>query len=225
VFEIGIDLEGTTTNNIRTLNGCILNTLSLSASINDTVNCTADITYGKENAPSTNYAVGNNPAETSAPFTFAHGTLALRTADGTETIAELQEADVNVTQNTDLLYKLGSNQATNSYKRVLDITGRFRASWLNTDKLLAVINQQAGSGHKETWGDAYAGGGTDVELNLTFDNAATAYASPHVSLCPDPACWFITAKSLSVLSHDALNLPVISRTLLYELVAWFDPNL
>jgi hypothetical protein len=27
--------------------------------------------------------------------------------------------------------------------------------------------------HKETWGDAYAGGGSDAEFNLTFDNAAT----------------------------------------------------
>ena len=204
--EIGIDLEGTTTNNIRTLNGCILNTLSLSAAINDTVNCTADITYGKEDAPSTNYAVGNNPAETSAPFTFAHGTLALRTADGTDTIAELQEADVNFTQNTDLLYKLGQNQATSSYKRVLDITGRFRASWLNTDKLLAVINQQAGSGHKETWGDAYAGGGTDVELNLTFDNAATGKAL------------VITLNGLSFADHSVTGLEPVEP--IFEELNW-----
>ena len=204
--EIGVDLEGTTTNNIRTLNGCILNTLSLSAAINDTVNCTADITYGKEDAPSTNYAVGNNPAETSAPFTFAHGTLALRTADGTDTIAELQEADVNFTQNTDLLYKLGSNQATSSYKRVLDITGRFRASWLNTDKLLAVINQQAGSGHKETWGDAYAGGGTDVELNLTFDNAATGKAL------------VITLNGLSFADHSVTGLEPVEP--IFEELNW-----
>ena len=204
--EIGIDLEGTTTNNIRTLNGCILNTLSLSAAINDTVNCTADITYGKEDAPSTNYAVGNNPAETSAPFTFAHGTLALRTSDGAETIAALQEADVNFTQNTDLLYKLGSNQATSSYKRVLDITGRFRASWLNTDKLLAVINQQAGSGHKETWGDAYAGGGTDVELNLTFDNAATGKAL------------VITLNGLSFADHSVTGLEPVEP--IFEELNW-----
>ncbi len=204
--EIGVDLEGTTTNNIRTLNGCILNTLSLSAAINDTVNCTADITYGQEAAPSTTYAVGNNPAETSAPFTFAHGTLALRTADGTENIAELQEADINFTQNTDLLYKLGQNKATNSYKRVLDITGRFRASWLNTDKLLAVINQQAGSGHKETWGDAYAGGGTDVELNLTFDNAASGKSL------------VITLNGLSFADHSVTGLEPVEP--IFEELNW-----
>jgi len=204
--EIGVDLEGETSNQVRTLKGCILNTLSISAAINDTVNCTADITYGAEDAPSENYAASNVAAETSSPFTFAHGTLALRTADGTDPIAELQEADVNFTQNTDLLYKLGQNQATNSYKRVLDITGRFKASWKNKDKLLAVINQQAGSGHKETWGDAYAGGGTDVELNLTFDNPASGKAL------------VITLNGLSFADHSITGLEPVEP--IFEELTW-----
>ena len=204
--EIGVDLEGEASAEVRTLNGCILNTLSISAAINDTVNCTADIVYGKESAPSVNFAAGNAPTENSAPFTFAHGTLALRTASGTENIAELQEADINFTQNTDLLYKLGQNQATNSYKRVLDITGRFRASWQNKDKLLAVINQQAGAGHKETWGDAYAGGGSDVELNLTFDNAATGKSV------------VITLNGLSFADHSVTGLEPVEP--IFEELNW-----
>ena len=202
--EIGFDLE-TGNVDVRTLKGCVLNTLSIAAAVNDTVNCTADITYGVEDAPSASF--GTAVTETSKPFTFAHGTLSLRNSSGVgEAIAELQEADVNFTQNTDLLYKLGQNQATSSYKRVLDITGRFRASWLNTDKLLAVINQQAGSGHKETWGDAYAGGGTDVELNLTFDNAATGKAL------------VITLNGLSFADHSVTGLEPVEP--IFEELNW-----
>ena len=109
--------------------------------------------------------------ELSKPFTFAHGTVNLRTASGTEVIAELQEADVNWTQNSDLLYTLGDNQAATAIKRVLEITGRIRASWKDNNKVNALINQMKTGGgvtHKETWGDAYAGGGSDVEFKLTF---------------------------------------------------------
>tara|TARA_R110002020_G_scaffold222074_4_gene430527 strand:+ start:2320 stop:3327 length:1008 start_codon:yes stop_codon:yes gene_type:complete len=167
--EIAANLE--TANSVRTLRGGILNTLSISASVGDVVNATADITYGKEDAPSTSFSAGNAPTEDSKPFTFAHGTVNLRTASGTEVIAELQEADINWTQNSDLLYTLGDNQAATAIKRVLEITGRFRASWKDNNKVNALINQMKTGGavtHKETWGDAYAGGGSDIEFKLTF---------------------------------------------------------
>ena len=167
--EIGFDVE-TGNVDVRTLKGCVLNTLSIAAAVNDTVNCTADITYGKEDAPSASF--GTAAAETSKPFTFAHGTLSLRNSAGNgEAIAELQEADINFTQNSDLLYQLGSNQAVKGVKRILEITGRFRASWKDQNKVNALINQmRTGVGNstfKETWGDAYAGAG--AEFNLTFD--------------------------------------------------------
>ena len=168
--EIGFDLE-TGNVDVRTLKGCVLNTLSISAAVNDTVNCTADITYGAEDAPSASF--GTAAAETSKPFTFAHGTLQLRAASGVTTVAELQEADINFTQNSDLLYRLGSNQAVQGIKRVLEITGRFRASWKDQNKVNALINQMktgiGSSSFKETWGDAYAGGSGEAEFNLTFD--------------------------------------------------------
>lgn len=171
-IEIATDLE--TANSVRTLRGGILNTLSIAATVNDVVNCTADITYGKEDAPSTSFSASNAPSETSKPFTFAHGTLNLRTSGGKAAIAELQEADINWTQNSDLLYSLGNNQAAAPVKRVLEITGRFRASWKDNDKLNALINQMrtnsdsVSRSHKETWGDAYAGGGSDPEFELHF---------------------------------------------------------
>ena len=169
--EIGFDLEDEATNDVRTLKGCVLNTLSIAAAVNDTVNCTADITYGVEDAPSNSF--GAAVVETSKPFTFAHGTLNLRTASGTEVIAELQEADINFTQNSDLLYALGTNQAVKGIKRILEVTGRFRSSWRDNNKVNALINQMrtgVATAHKETWGDAYAGGGSDAEFKFTLSN-------------------------------------------------------
>ena len=73
-------------------------------------------------------------------------------------------------------------------------------------KLLSVINQQTGSGHKETWGDAYAGGGTDVELNLTFDNAATGKAL------------VITLNGLSFADHSVTGLEPVEP--IFEELNW-----
>ena len=83
--------------------------------------------------------------------------MALRPADGAANIVELQEADINFSQNTDLLYQLGTNQAVRGVKRVLEITGRFKASWRDQNKVNAIINQMrtgVATAHKETWGDA-----------------------------------------------------------------------
>ena len=168
-IEIGADLE--TTDSVRTLRGGVLNTLAISAAVNDVVNCTADITYGKEDAPSTSFSANNVPAETSQPFTFAHGELKIADGSSTAVVAELQEADINWTQNAELLYSLNDNQAADAYKRVLEVTGRFRASWKDNKKINALINQMKTNNggvtrdHKETWGDAHTG---TPEFKLTF---------------------------------------------------------
>ena len=81
-----------------------------------------------EDAPSTSFSANNVPAEASQPFTFAHGELKIANGSSTAVVAELQEADINWTQNAELLYSLNDNQAADAYKRVLEITGRFSAA-------------------------------------------------------------------------------------------------
>ena len=52
-FTTEIGLDQSNANLVRTLKGCILRTLGISCNIGGTVDCTADIAYSKEDAPST----------------------------------------------------------------------------------------------------------------------------------------------------------------------------
>ena len=53
---------------------------------------------------------------------------------------------------------------------MLDVTGRFKASWKNDDAIQSVISQLKGTGYKETWGDKYAG---SPEFELKFTNGVS----------------------------------------------------
>ena len=132
--EIGFQAEGG--NQVRTLKGCVLSSLGISATIGNVVECTADVAYGKEDAISTSFDT-SVASPSGKPFTFAHGELVV----GNEILAEVQDAEITFTQNSELLYQLGSQQSIAGIKRVLDITGRFRLSLKNTDLANVVLNQ------------------------------------------------------------------------------------
>ena len=163
VCEIGYD--GDTQDIVRTLRGCVVNSLGLSTSIGETVGATVDMTYGKEIAPST--SLGTAPSEPTEEFayTFAHGELKV----GGSKIAQVQDVDLTFGQNPDLLYGIGSNHAVSTYRRVFDLTGRFRASLLNKNLLDDVLNQ-IGVGRSGNYAETIGG---SPELELTFQSTAS----------------------------------------------------
>jgi len=149
---------------VRTLKGCITNSLALSTTVGQTVDVTQDMSYGKEDAPATTFSGGSAPAKpvNEFPYTFAHARL--KVADAV--IAQVQDLDITFTQNSDMLWGLNSHQAVSSYRRVFDITGRFRASWLDKTRLENVLNQvEAGTSGNFT----ETVGGT-IELEIVFNN-------------------------------------------------------
>ena len=149
---------------VRTLKGCVTNSLALSTTVGQTVDVTQDLSYGKEDAPATTFSGGSAPAKpvNEFPYTFAHARL--KVADAV--IAQVQDLDITFTQNSDMLWGLNSHQAVSSYRRVFDITGRFRASWLDKTKLENVLNQvEAGTSGNFT----ETVGGT-IELEILFTN-------------------------------------------------------
>jgi|14BtaG_2_1085337.scaffolds.fasta_scaffold08819_2 hypothetical protein len=166
-FTTEIGFQGETDTMVRTLKGCVANSLSMSTSIGGTVDCSVDAVYGKEDAPSTS-GFSDDATENSQPFTFAHGSLKI----GGSIIAELQEADINFSQNGDLLYSIGDQQSVAGIKRSLDISGRFRASWKNDNLIDQLILQLKGSTYKETVESM----GTP-ELELVFTNGASSAKS------------------------------------------------
>jgi hypothetical protein len=158
-MEIGIDQS---TDIVRRLKGGLVNNLSISAAVGGLVECTADITFGQESTPSTSLSPPTLPAQ-EFPYTFAHAELKF----GGSTVAQCQDVNLSLAQNSELLYGLNSHGAVDSFRRVLDITGSFRASWLNKtllEKLLAQVKADSNTTYQETVGGS-------PEFTLTFQES------------------------------------------------------
>ena len=164
VCEIGYD--GSAADIVRTVRGCVVNSLGISTSIGETVGCTLDMSYGKEIAPST--SLGTAPSEPTEEFayTFAHGKLTV----GGNVLAQVQDVDMTFAQNVNLLYGVGSNHAVNSYRQVFDLTGSFKASLLNKNLLEGVL-AQIGANTSTTYEETVGG---SPELELVFQSTASA---------------------------------------------------
>jgi len=164
VVEVGYD--GDSADIVRTMRGCVVNSLGISTSIGATVDLSVDMTYGKEDGVNTTLGTAPTEPTEAFPYTFAHGVIKV----GGNTLAQVQDVDITFAQNPSLLYGIGNNQAVSSYRQIFDMTGRFRAALLNKNLLENVLNQvkQGSSGnYAETVGGS-------PELELTFQSSATS---------------------------------------------------
>ena len=184
-FSVEIGFAAEDANIVRAATGCILNSLSIGATIDGTVDCSADITYGNETDNGTTYHASPPNDDVNFPYTFAHGSLHWYGDDGADTdsdnskVAELQSANVTFSQNPALLYTVGSHKAVSSFRRVFDITGNFQASWVNNKKLLQLLDQI----EKPNTSSIREGvAGAAVDAILTFDNGGTGTAKKSITI-------------------------------------------
>ena len=184
-FSVEVGFAAEDANIVRTATGCILNSLSIGATIDGTVDCSADITYGNEADNGTSYHASPPNDDINFPYTFAHGELRWYGDDAADTdaagskIAELQSANVTFSQNPALLYTVGSHKAVSSFRRVFDITGNFQASWINNKKLLQLLDQI----EKPNTSSIREGvAGAAVDAILTFDNGGTGTAKKAITI-------------------------------------------
>ena len=165
-LQVQVGYDGDSADIRRDMKGCIVNSLGITTSIGATVDCTIDMSYGKETAPSTSgLSAPTEPTEEFA-YTFAHGVVKV----GGNTLAQVQDVDITFAQNPSLLYGIGNNQAVSSYRQVFDITGRFRAALLNKDMLEDVLNQIR-HGTAGTYNETIGG---SPEFELTFQSTASS---------------------------------------------------
>jgi len=197
--EIGFNGEDATI--IRTLKGCLLNTLGITTTIGDVVKCTGDVVFGKEDTPSTS-GFSDDATENSAPFTFANGTFTL---DG-GVQGQIQDVDINFAQNGDLLYEIGSNQSVAGIKRTLDITGRFKVAWKDAVAINTIIAQLKGANYKETWGDKNSG---TPEFELHFTNGVVGNGERKIT---------IVGKGLGIADHNVTGLEPVEPV--FEEINW-----
>ena len=114
------------------------------------------------------------------PYTFAYGTLTTTAA----TVAELQSFDININQNSDLLYDHNSSEAVDAYRRLFEITGSFTASYVDNE-LLRDIYAQGRQGTVccvSVGNDCQAFLREQVSLTLTFDNGLTGMCRDTITM-------------------------------------------
>ena len=202
-FTTEIGFQGETDYLIRTLKGCILNTLGITATIGDVVKCTGDVVFGKEDEPSNSSGdFSDDATEDSQPFTFANGQFSLNGVVQTQ----IQDVDINFAQNGDLLYEIGSNQAVAGIKRTLDITGRFKVALKDKTAINTLIAQLKGANYKETWGDKNAG---SPEFELHFTNGVVGNGERKIT---------IIGKGLAIADHNVTGLEPVEPV--FEEINW-----
>ena len=202
-FTTEIGFQGETDYLVRTLKGCILNTLGITATIGDVVKCTGDVVFGKEDTPSNASGdFSDDATEDSQPFTFANGQFSLNGVVQTQ----IQDVDINFAQNGDLLYEIGSNQAVAGIKRTLDITGRFKVALKDKTAINTLIAQLKGANYKETWGDKNAG---SPEFELHFTNGVVGNGERKIT---------IIGKGLAIADHNVTGLEPVEPV--FEEINW-----
>lgn len=174
-----IDTDYFTTDfKVRTLKGCVLNSLSISTAVGDVVNCSADFSYGDEDLPTKVF--GAPTIVNGTPYTFAHSALSVydvAVATPALTLQSLvQDAEITFTNNSELLYGLGSHQAVGNFRKILDVTGKFKipmTDYRTLESVLAQISKGVGSRTSPTLKPSVAA--TDIELKLSFTNGSRSF--------------------------------------------------
>jgi len=166
-FTAQIGQESGGTDIVRTMVGGIVNSASISTSVGELARVTLDTNYKNETLTA---ALDACPATLSVcdhiPFTFAHGSLEF--PDCT-VIAEVQDVDVTFTQNADHIWGIGDSTASSGIRRLFEITGKFKASYVDKSELVKLYAQQ-----KDVLCNDSAGAQTlaseQPTLKLTFSN-------------------------------------------------------
>ena len=169
--EIGF--ENDSNDVVREIKGGVVNSLNISAGVGGLVDCTVDVTSGLEATSSIALSGSEAPTDPSQefPYTFAHAELVVNG----EVVAECQDVSLNLTQNGELLYGLGSHSSVAALRKVLEMTGSFRASWVDNvmfQKLLAQIKADSATTYQETVG-IRSSPSVNAEFRLTFEENST----------------------------------------------------
>jgi len=220
-LTVEVGFQGETDSVVRRGLGCIVNSLNISTTIDGTVDCSTDIGYGKEDANSG--AVYNATFDTTPPtedvgfpYTFAHGEIRWAGEGGADTdasgsvVAELQDASISFAQNPALLYTIGQHQAVASFRRVFDVTGSFRASWKNDDKLNQLFDQVRKPLTKSTISTNAA----KADIILSFKNQAATSSTMEV----------ITMKLNGVRPDSHAVEGIVPVEPVFENIAWRTKN-
>lgn len=153
-FELG------TTDFASDLIGCIINTCTISAAVNEPLRFSLEGPYRYENLGTTKL---DNLADVEPVFTFAHGSIEM--PDGT-TIAAVQNFELTINNNAEMLYGVGSRFGTGVVAKNREYNISMTAAFNDYTDLLTYFMNGTNSATAPTTGN-----GTEIAtLELTFTN-------------------------------------------------------
>lgn len=155
-FELG------TTDFASDLIGCIINSCTISAAVNEAVKFSLDCIYRYENLGTTKTA---DIVDVEPVFTFAHGSIEMPDAT---TIAAVQSFELTINNNAEAVYGVGSRFMTGVVAKNREYNFTMTAAFNDyTDLLTYFMNGT------NTATAPHAGSGTEIAtLELTFTNDA-----------------------------------------------------
>ncbi len=210
--EVGVEQGGA--NITRQLLGGVVNSISLRSAIGEPIRGSADISYADEIECGLSIACCPVSDTCNFPYTFAYGNLT--TTAGT--IAEIQSFDINMNQNSDLLYTHNTSLAADGYRKLMEVTGSFTASYLDTELLRDIYAQAhcaAGVGidgavfaREQTtlsliFNNGLVGAGTEKTITLT--GTGVGFADHAVSIEPNEPIFETINWQIRTLSPVAVN--------------------
>jgi len=159
-FTTKTTMELGTTDFSSALIGCVANSLTITAAVNEALKFTLDATYRYENIGTTFLA---DNVDVEPIFTFAHGSIEM--PDGT-TIAAVQSFELNIVNNAEGVYGVGSRFMTGVVAKNREYNFTMTAAFNDyTDLLTYFLNGT------NTASAPDAGSGTEIAtLELTFTN-------------------------------------------------------
>jgi len=159
-FTTNLSFELGTTDVGSALIGCIVNTCTISASINEALKFSLECPYRYETLGTT--ALANN-VEVEPIFTFAHGSIEM--PDGT-TIAAVQSFELTINNNLESVYGIGSRFMTRNIAKNREYNFTMTAAFNSHTTLLTYFLNGTNSASAPT-----TGSGTEIAtLELTFTN-------------------------------------------------------
>lgn len=153
-FELG------TTDFATDLIGCVINTCTISAAVNEALKFSLEGTYRYENLGTTKI---NDLPDVEPVFTFAHGSIEM--PDGTD-IAAVQSFELTIVENAEPVYGVGSRFMTGVVAKNREYNFTMTAAFNDyTDLLTYFMNGTSSATAPD------AGSGTEIAtLELTFTN-------------------------------------------------------
>ena len=203
--EIGQDNLVACTDVTRRLSGAIVNTASIRSTVGEVVRASLDISYSSEveDCVCIDAAPAAENICNDIPYTFAEGALVTREVccpSTTVTVAEVQDIDISINTNQELLYGHGSHTAVSAFKRLFDLTGSFKASYINTFQYDNILQQVA---HDCTTEDR-----EQHSLILTFTNGVVGAGLRDM---------IFTFGGISIRSHD---LSIEPNEPVFQTIPW-----